>query len=210
MLTWEEHLGQINNDERANKCVDFRMVHVDMAGGDLLAGLMLSQIIYWYSPRKDGKSRLRVFKRGHYWIAKARYEWWNETRMSPKQADRALAKLKQLGLIEKRIFKFDGRPTVHLRLNKETYLCLWRQHTTLFEDRLSQLKRMPYNDYLETDEWKETRKRALQRADYKCQVCNGTHNLQVHHSSYDRRGNEADADLIVLCGACHRRFHKID
>jgi len=51
--------------------VDFKTIYVDMAD-DLVAGLLLSQIVYWYLPSKEGRSKLRVFKDGYYWIAKTR------------------------------------------------------------------------------------------------------------------------------------------
>jgi 5-methylcytosine-specific restriction endonuclease McrA len=53
----------------------------------------------------------------------------------------------------------------------------------------------------------------LRIADYKCQLCNtGNIQLNVHHRSYDSRGNpdyEID-DLIVLCKDCHEIYHKKD
>jgi len=39
--------------------------------------------------------------------------------------------------------------------------------------RLEELKTMPYMEYLQTPEWAETRKRALKKAGYRCQICNG-------------------------------------
>ena len=36
-----------------------KRVYIDMAG-DVIAGLMLSQIVYWHLPNDEGKTRLRV------------------------------------------------------------------------------------------------------------------------------------------------------
>jgi 5-methylcytosine-specific restriction endonuclease McrA len=73
------------------------------------------------------------------------------------------------------------------------------------------LKHMPYKDYLETEHWKITRKKALKRANYKCQLCSSNEELNVHHNTYENRGNEKDEDLIVLCHHCHSKFHdKLD
>ena len=35
----------------------------------------------------------------------------------------------------------------------------------------------------------------------------GIHGDHVHHRTYDRLGHEEAADLVVLCGSCHDRFH---
>jgi hypothetical protein len=52
-----------------------QVIYVDMTG-DLIAGLMLSQIIYWNLPAKDGTSRLRARHDGQLWLAKSREDWW--------------------------------------------------------------------------------------------------------------------------------------
>lgn len=75
------------------------------------------------------------------------------------------------------------------------------------QDRLHQLKNMPYKQYLLTDHWKQTRTNALKVAEYKCQLCNKNSRLQVHHRTYENRGDEKPSDLIVLCSSCHAKFH---
>jgi hypothetical protein len=74
-------------------------------------------------------------------------------------------------------------------------------------DRLNRLKSMPYAEYLRTPEWKQTSETMLERASWRCQICNQDKSLQVHHRTYERRGCEAAEDLIVLCRDCHSRFH---
>jgi hypothetical protein len=69
------------------------------------------------------------------------------------------------------------------------------------------LCRMPYGEYLQTEHWKEMRKRALAAAEYRCQVCNIGDGLTVHHRTYERRGEELLSDLITLCKSCHSIFH---
>ena len=66
---------------------------------------------------------------------------------------------------------------------------------------------MPYQEYLQTKHWRNKRYEALKRANHKCQLCGSKENLQVHHNTYDNRGNEKDEDLIVLCEICHAKFH---
>jgi 5-methylcytosine-specific restriction endonuclease McrA len=84
----------------------------------------------------------------------------------------------------------------------------WQQAAARRAVRLQQLRTMPYSEYLRTPEWDETRRAALKRARYRCQVCNrGQTVLDVHHRTYERRGDELARDLIVLCRDCHRTFH---
>ena len=60
------------------------------------------------------------------WLAKARAEWWDECRISPKQADRALDVLQARGLIEVRLFKFGPAPTKHIRIRRDGFLHAWK------------------------------------------------------------------------------------
>lgn len=73
--------------------------------------------------------------------------------------------------------------------------------------RLQELKSMPYTEYLKTDEWKHARGKALRKARYKCELCFSGPPLNTHHKTYVRRGEEEASDLIVLCEACHAKFH---
>jgi hypothetical protein len=75
-------------------------------------------------------------------------------------------------------------------------------------ERAGELAAMRYPDYLETPEWQARRKIMLRLAGYHCQVCNRDRSLHVHHRTYERRGREDPADLIVLCDECHDLFHK--
>lgn len=73
--------------------------------------------------------------------------------------------------------------------------------------RITELQTMPYREYLETPEWQERRRIHLAHAGDRCQVCNRSTFLQVHHRTYEHRGNERFSGLIVLCRSCHRHFH---
>jgi 5-methylcytosine-specific restriction endonuclease McrA len=69
---------------------------------------------------------------------------------------------------------------------------------------------MPLTEYLKTSEWRALRNRALIQAGNRCQVCGKTNlQLDVHHNSYERYGNEQLSDLVVLCRSCHQHFHGI-
>src|SRR5690625_1801093 len=111
-------------EQASRDTIDFKKSYVDLAG-DLVAGVLLSQIVYWHLPSKEtGKTKLRVKKDGHLWIAKGRSDWWDEIRITGKQFDRASNILVKKGLIEKKTFKFNGSPTIHTRLIWETFLPL--------------------------------------------------------------------------------------
>lgn len=102
-------------EKASQDTVDVKLIYIDLVD-DLVTGVLLSQIVYWYLPNKSGESKLRVQKEGNYWIAKKREDWWNEIRISPKQFDRASDLLVSKGIIEKKKFKFAGDPVVHIRL----------------------------------------------------------------------------------------------
>lgn len=74
-------------------------------------------------------------------------------------------------------------------------------------ERVRILARMAYPEYLQTPEWQARKKIMRARADNRCQVCNTSEKLHVHHRTYDRRGNERPEDLTVLCESCHDLFH---
>ena len=76
-------------------------------------------------------------------------------------------------------------------------------------DKILSRKEWYHTVYLQSDHWKKTRKTALQRADYKCQLC-GRRNLKlnVHHNNYENLEHEHMSDLIVLCDDCHTIHHK--
>lgn len=108
--------------------IDFKKIYVDMAQGDIVAGLVLSEIVYWYLPDRNGKTKLRVEHDGQHWIAAPRIEWWDRCRITPRQSDRALRTLKKEGLIATHVYKFNNNPTVHIRIVEECFIPTWDQH----------------------------------------------------------------------------------
>ena len=112
-------------EETTRDTIDFKTVYVDMAD-DLIAGLMLSQILYWHLPSSGGDgSKLRVERDGHRWLAKSRTDWWDECRLTPPQVDLALKKLRARGVIVTKVYKFAGAPTTHIRIVKDRFMELW-------------------------------------------------------------------------------------
>ena len=96
-------------------------IYIDMIG-DFEAAAVLDELMFWTLPKKTtGKTSLRVFKKGALWLAVRRKDWWDRKRLTERQADNAISKLVRAGLAEKEVFLFDGKPTVHLRLNMTTF-----------------------------------------------------------------------------------------
>lgn len=110
-------------DEEVESKVDYEFSHrynhtlhayIDISG-DLIAGTLLSQIMYWFSNDKNGKSKVRIYKDGFFWLAKGRNDWVEEIRISPKQYDNAIKKLKDKRFVETKLYKFNAVPTTHIR-----------------------------------------------------------------------------------------------
>jgi len=66
-----------------------------------------------------------------------------------------------------------------------------------------------YDLYIKSPEWRLKRTEALSYYGKKCNECNRTHDLHVHHKTYERLGNELMLDLEVLCEECHYKRHGI-
>ena len=104
-----------------------KRVYIDMAG-ELPAGTMLSRIVFWHSPDKQGRSRLPAERCGQQWLVRSREDWWQEARLVPREVDRCLARLRELGLIETRVWKSTreagGRPVplLHVRIVPEVFM----------------------------------------------------------------------------------------
>lgn len=67
---------------------------------------------------------------------------------------------------------------------------------------------MDYKAYIRSPEWRAKRQWALERAGHRCQLCNRSKDLEVHHRTYERLGAELPGDLIVLDHECHSVFHE--
>lgn len=114
-------------EQAAQDTIDFKKIYVDMTG-DVKAGLLLSQIIYWRLPRKNRSledTRLSIEKQGRRWLAKADADWWAEVRLSPKEARAARLIIEERGLITCQTMRFFGNPTTHISINEEAFMEAW-------------------------------------------------------------------------------------
>lgn len=103
-------------EQTTRDTIDLKKIYIDVAG-DLVTGVLLSQIIYWNLPNQEGKSKLRVKSDNELWLAKGREQWWDECRISAKQFDRSIKILEKKGIVTTKLKKFDGNPTKHIKLN---------------------------------------------------------------------------------------------
>jgi hypothetical protein len=118
-LSFEDYLRVEATGQRT---VALKLVHIDMAG-DLIAGVLLSQLVYWHSPnRETGEPRLSFERDGHRWLRKSYDEWHDECRLTVAQARRAVEKLLERGLVETHVWRHDGTPTLHLRIVGEAFM----------------------------------------------------------------------------------------
>lgn len=79
------------------------------------------------------------------------------------------------------------------------------------KETVENLKKMKYEDFLQTDYWKLVSEQARINAHYKCQLCGcNDKKLNVHHNTYEHRGEEFKhmEDLICLCEDCHNFYHR--
>ena len=98
----------------------YKPEYADLFDGDFVPALLLSQFIYWYKQDKNGKSKLRVKKRNaaggtDYWLAKSWIDLQSECKLSRHQSHRGLQVMNAKGLIETKVFRFAGTPTLHIR-----------------------------------------------------------------------------------------------
>ena len=78
---------------------------ISMLGGDFNAAILLNQILYW-SDRSQGRSG---------WFYKTYSDWDKEIALSKYQVRRAVIKLESTGVVETKLKKANGAPTLHYR-----------------------------------------------------------------------------------------------
>jgi hypothetical protein len=64
-----------------------------------------------------------------------------------------------------------------------------------------------YSAYLLTPEWRERRRRVLERDNWLCQACRVRRATQAHHLTYKHVFHEPLFDLVAVCTVCHEALH---
>lgn len=84
----------------------------------------------------------------------------------------------------------------------------WKYKYSFPEEFTERARTMPYKDFLQTPYWRlfSDEIKSKRRA---CQLCGSSKNLEVHHVTYDIRGEEPwhTDKLQVLCHKCHSKVH---
>ena len=102
--------------------IDVKRAYIDITG-DLAAGVLLSQIIYWYLPLHGStnprlsQSPYGVWHDDKWWLVRKRTDWWEECRLKPKQFDYLLEALITKGFIVTRVAHFNGAKALHIFLD---------------------------------------------------------------------------------------------
>lgn len=94
----------------------------------LSSAILLSQLVYWFKPAKNGKPKLTIIREGRYWLAKTKDEWHRECGLTPRGYRTAIAELTESGVVETRLWKFGGRPVTHYWLDVERLDALIQFH----------------------------------------------------------------------------------
>ena len=61
--------------------------------------------------------------------------------------------------------------------------------------------------YLASTKWKQLKSLRALLANSKCEYCDATNNLELHHITYAHLGNENIKDVVLLCSVCHNTLH---
>ena len=69
-------------------------------------------------------------------------------------------------------------------------------------------RRMEYENYLKSKEWKRKSRHIKRKHNGKCMLCFAPAKV-VHHLTYDRVYLEDERDLIPLCNNCHNFIHRL-
>jgi hypothetical protein len=62
-----------------------------------------------------------------------------------------------------------------------------------------------YEKHIRSAQWRNTREQMFKLRGKKCEECDATTDLELHHNTYERFGREAPSDLKILC----KRHHEI-
>lgn len=71
-------------------------------------------------------------------------------------------------------------------------------------------RKAEYQQYLQTWEWKERRRKVLERARWVCEGCRAERATEVHHLTYSHIFHELLYQLVALCDGCHAAVHGVE
>lgn len=69
---------------------------------------------------------------------------------------------------------------------------------------------LSYSDFLHSNEWRDIKNNLFSIRGKKCEKCESTVRIQVHHKHYNKPwGEEKPEDLLIVCETCHEKIHGI-
>jgi hypothetical protein len=66
-----------------------------------------------------------------------------------------------------------------------------------------------YQKHINSAQWKNTRQVLFKMRGRKCEKCDATTDLEVHHLTYERFGHESEKDLQILCPPHHEEADRV-
>ncbi len=70
------------------------------------------------------------------------------------------------------------------------------------------VKYEPYSSYLESDHWRQTKRKSSRIYGFKCVVCDMPNNIEYHHVHYPNNRTDILAHQVLpLCEDCHKAYH---
>jgi len=105
--------------------------------GDHASAVVLSQIMYWH---QGGK--LKVERKGSYWLAKSRAELCAETKITLDQYKRIMPRLVQRGLIVMERGLFKNKVTPHIQLTPEGMTAMAKVYSPSSKSRAKDTSRL--------------------------------------------------------------------
>lgn len=89
----------------------------------------------------------------------------------------------------------------------DEYIEDWNEVVELAKDIIQEDSKADYQNYLNSEEWKDKRRLVLMRDNYNCNDC-ANRAREVHHLTYDNLHTEKEIDdCISLYSRCHRNRH---
>jgi len=88
---------------------------------------------------------------------------------------------------------------------------LWYELLHYDQDEVNHLASLKYPDFLKSDYWKVFATNFKFERRYRCYQCGYSKRTEIHHLSYDFRGQEIifPHSVVCLCSLCHQQAHDL-
>jgi hypothetical protein len=88
-----------SRDHHDNRGVFVELWVLDLVQNDYPAAFLLSQLMWWAQPAKDGRPKLTYRRDGELWLVRPDDGWHDELRLTARQVEQAKRRLKKAGLV---------------------------------------------------------------------------------------------------------------